>query len=225
MHIRQSRPERDQRYYQELAAGLVEIVVDLRSKLEEENAQKIKVLDVGCGKGEVLRELVENGIDCAGADIDDECVRTSSRFAPVYKANFMTLAEDLPNHDFTVVIASHVLEHVDTPKEALHQIARIGAEYLIVAVPNLGRISFTSKVPLVNRGHQMGWNAPHLRTLLEVQGGFEVLEWRRDQVFIGKFGSLPAPLSAITRFIETKLLPAVFPTQGNSLICLCKTKS
>jgi 2-polyprenyl-3-methyl-5-hydroxy-6-metoxy-1,4-benzoquinol methylase len=97
-------------------------------------------LDVGCGRGHLLRELRLLGWRVMGTELSD----VSARYArdvfhlDVRTANLEDLA--LPDAEVDVVILWHVLEHVPEPSSLLGEIARVlrPGGTLLVAVPNFG---------------------------------------------------------------------------------------
>ena len=96
-----------------------------------------RVLDVGCGRGVMLRALLDLGYEAHGVEISPEAAagvdpRARIRIAP-------DLADAAYETDsFDAVILWHVLEHLPHPErtlEELHRIIRPGGR-LVVAVPN-----------------------------------------------------------------------------------------
>lgn len=106
-------------------------------RLNKKNAQ---VLDVGCGRGLLLKAFQRNGCDVTGTEFSDG----AGRFArEVLKLPVRVgLLEELkfPDQSFDVVVMWHVLEHVSDPRPTLAEVSRIlrpGGIFL-VAVPNFG---------------------------------------------------------------------------------------
>lgn len=97
------------------------------------------ILDVGCGEGFSLNKLHENNIGekLEGIDYSKEAVLIGKKLFPRLLLKTGSIY-DLPykNNYFDLVLCTEVLEHLDNPKKALHEIIRVSKRYAIISVPN-----------------------------------------------------------------------------------------
>ena len=107
-------------------------------KLAPKSSTRTRVLDIGCGRGNLLRSLAEQGCECHGVEREDFPVAGANstidyHLGPLTESTFMA-------NSFDLVIIWHVLEHLYDPAETLdrvkHWLKPGGA--LVVAVPNIG---------------------------------------------------------------------------------------
>ena len=98
-----------------------------------------RVLDVGCGDGELLSLLAtEKQVDGRGMEISQEGVNASvTRGLSVVQGDADTDLRDYPDDAFDYVILSQTIQATRNPKEVLTQLRRIG-RHAIVSVPNFG---------------------------------------------------------------------------------------
>src|SRR4249919_2658820 len=87
-----------------------------------------RVLDVGCGDGELLRLLETRGVDGRGIELSRE---------GVIQGDADTDLEDYPDDAFDFVILSQTLQATRRPRVVLEHMLRIGS-YAIVSFPNFG---------------------------------------------------------------------------------------
>lgn len=72
-----------------------------------------KVLDIGCGRGEFLELLRDNGIGCLGIDIDPAMIsHCRSRGLPAEQADAVTFLERASDGDFDGLFCDQVIEHL-----------------------------------------------------------------------------------------------------------------
>lgn len=100
---------------------------------------KQDIFEVGCGEGQILGVLYQQGYKCSGLDYDEKAVSLSRQNfeqnnmnIPVSRGDVYN-CEDLPNGK--MLICLEVLEHLEKPEEALRILSEKTDEYLLVSVP------------------------------------------------------------------------------------------
>ncbi len=222
-HINVERSRWDQLYYEGLADSLTGLV---RYALQQDDPsnQPVRILDIGCGRGELLQRLVARGYAAVGVDIEPACVAMASQYAQVVTGDVFSLESMFPPARFDVVIASHVLEHVENPRKAIYVMKHLSRRWIIIAVPNLLTLSnwFHCRPRYVNPGHLQGWDIHHLKTLLEKNCQLRIVRWWPDPIHIPLVRRTFLLNSPLLRFVENRFLWAILPQMANSLVVLCE---
>jgi len=100
---------------------------------------RTKVLDLGCGEGELLAWLAANkdvesrGVEISGAKVS----RAIARGVSVHQSDIDEGLADYPDHAFDYVILSQTLQETRHPRQVLREMVRVGRR-VIVAFPNFG---------------------------------------------------------------------------------------
>ena len=97
-----------------------------------------RVLDVGCGEGDLLRLLETRGVDGRGIELSREGVnRCVAKGLAVVQGDADTDLINYPDDAFDYVILSQTLQATRQPRVVLENLLRIGHR-AIVSFPNFG---------------------------------------------------------------------------------------
>lgn len=128
-----------------------------------------KVLDMGCGTGELMERL-EQDKNCKvqGIEIDSvlaqKCVQKGLF---VYNGDIIEGAVDYQNKRFDYAVLSNVLQSLMEPKETLEEALRVGKK-VIVSFPNFGslkvrlKLLFSGKMPVTKELPYTWYNTPNI---------------------------------------------------------------
>ncbi len=113
---------------------------------------KSRVLDLGCGDGELLEWLAANkGVDARGVEISGAKVqRAIARGVSVFQGDIDEGLADYPDQAFDYVILSQTLQETHHPRQVLQEMLRVGRR-IIVAFPNFGHWSVRLSMLLSGR--------------------------------------------------------------------------
>ena len=139
-----------------------------------------KVLDLGCGEGELLEWLASNkDVDARGVEISGAKVQKAiARGVSVFQCDIDEGLADYPDQAFDYVILSQTLQETRYPRKVLREMLRVGRR-AIVAFPNFGhwrmRMSmlFSGRAPRTSLFPYEWYESPNIH-ILTVQD-FEAL--------------------------------------------------
>jgi methionine biosynthesis protein MetW len=134
-----------------LDRALSALRVDLL-RVAELVAPASRVLDVGCGDGELLRLLIEErGVDGRGIELSQQGVNDCvAKGLSVIQGDADADLVDYPNDAFDYVILSQTLQATRRPRVVLEHMLRIGRR-AIVSVPNFAHWRVRAQLALLGR--------------------------------------------------------------------------
>jgi len=193
-----------------------------------------RVLEVGCGLGHLLDWLADR-YTVYGTDINPWALQQARRNVP--RGHFALLsAEDLSPFlpgSFQIVIAKHVVEHLEDPERAIAGISRVLAPggLLVLATPNLD-----SPMRAIKKENWVGYQDPthiNLRRPAEWLALLRACGLQPQRVFSDGFWDAPYVIG-LPKVVQKLLFGApgglqailgwsIIPLRmGESMIALCR---
>ncbi len=147
-----------------------------------------RVLDLGCGDGELLRLLVRKGCTGTGVEIEPaELVEALRAGVNVIDLDLNSQLGEFGDDSYDVVILSRTLQNVHKPRQVLEQISRI-AVHCVVSMPNFAHWSsrarlLTGRMPMSKDLPYPWYDTPnlHYTSLKDLEPLFRSLDLRIDR--------------------------------------------
>ena len=140
---------------EECTYGLVKRIEFITEKIEKYNPST--VLDVGCGTGDQLTTLLAERfikIQFTGIDSDQETIQYAKDKNLQKNLNFITWEKSNILTKFDMIIASEVIEHVESPDEFIFGLGQLLSNdgKIILTLPNgYGPFEFASFLEIIYR--------------------------------------------------------------------------
>jgi methionine biosynthesis protein MetW len=127
-----------------------------------------RVLDVGCGDGELLKLLENRGVDGRGIELSREGVNDCvAKGLAVIQGDADADLADYPDDAFDYVILSQTLQATRHPRMVLEHMLRIG-RHAVVSFPNFGnwqirlRLLFGGRMPRTHNLPDTWYDTPNI---------------------------------------------------------------
>jgi methionine biosynthesis protein MetW len=150
----------------------------------------MRVLDLGCGEGELLAWLKEHKkVDARGVELTGARVQKAiARGVSVYQGDLESGLEDYPDSAFDYVILSQTLQETRDPLRVLRGMLRIGRR-AIAAFPNFGHWTvrlahlWSGRAPKTERFPYEWYDSPniHFLTVLDFEMLAQKEGWRVER--------------------------------------------
>lgn len=139
---------------------------EIISSLIEKNS---KILDVGCGNGELMKYILENiSNDIRGLEISKKNIQSCiQKGLTVIEGNAELDLGQFPDKSFKYVILSQTLQAFLNPEKVLYDLLRVGTK-AIVTIPNFGYwkvrtdLLFKGTMPVTENLPNEWYNTPNL---------------------------------------------------------------
>jgi len=142
----------------------------------------LKILDIGCGAGSLLKVFEEHGAAVTGFEPDIAMAGAARKrlSSGAHVENAMFVAKEWQGEPFDLICLSHVLEHVPNPVKFLAELMRTARPggFLFVEVPNETRQTICAICKYEARGlmHLCFLNAGTLRQVMTGAGWTPLLD-------------------------------------------------
>lgn len=173
-----------------------------------------RVLDLGCGEGELLEWLKEKKhVDGRGVEMTGTRVQKAiARGVTVYQGNLESAVNEYPDQVFDYVILSQTLQETRDPRKVLSGMLRVGKR-AIVAFPNFGHWAvrwstlWTGRAPRTERFPHEWYDSPniHFLSVLDFEALADKEGWRIEKrIFLAgqkKITSFPNLMAEVAVFL------------------------
>ncbi len=178
-------------------------------------APNTKVLDLGCGDGELLSLLIDKkNVKGTGIEIDEKAIyKCMERGLTISHGDIDSELVDYATKKFDYVILNESLQQVLNPEKVILESLRVGQK-VIVGIPNFCHISarfqlfFQGRVPITKELPFEWYDTPNLRFL-------SLKDFRR---FCTAKGIAVLKAKGITLIGESNLMPNLFARTGIYLL-------
>jgi len=132
---------RDDTNYADILAGWDSSFYSKYTRTLQPSFHGGRILDIGCGVGQVVGRLIQLGFEAHGVDVAEANITRASKISPrcvLYPGTTLPY----PDNFFDAVGALNVLEHVESPESFISEAVRVckPAGKIVLSSPNFLRV-------------------------------------------------------------------------------------
>lgn len=139
------------------------------------------VIDIGCGRGSLLRNLQNNNIGCYGIDIDENNVQFCKKYGlKVQLSDAVEHLQVLDDKSLDGVFIGQVLEHM--PIDSICNLIKLSYEkmqygsYIIIVIPNITSVQVSTNTFYLDPTHITHLHPEVIKFILKTSGFQEIKE-------------------------------------------------
>lgn len=188
-----------------------------------------RILDLGCGSGDLLHKMHALGWEPEGIDIDPAAVAVARRTGLGVRIGSLH-DQKFPDACFDAVVMSHVIEHVHHPLELLSEVRRIlkPGRRLVIATPNaasLGHRMLGARWPFLDPPrHLQIFTMPALKSLVHAAGFDDVRLWTGVRTAAAMFPRIDVSRIVGSLFVYGESLALILDRDAGEEIALCAVR-
>lgn len=115
-----------------------ELIIELVTRLTQASSEPLALLDVPCGNGRFYRGLEQadllGKVAYTGVDITPKLVHASRQLMPgVLIVEGSIEALPFTDASFDLVVAQHIIRHLESYEQAMREILRVSSQWVVVA--------------------------------------------------------------------------------------------
>lgn len=190
LHLQKSYSKPEQYFYANDETRAVQFWEKYAGRLERITGGKGKILDIGCGRGEFVYAMQQQGWNAFGIDVSSAFVQYAKKRYGIQVKNRDLLHCNFRKNTFEVVRIFALLEHIFEPREMMREIHRIlkPGGIVLIEIPNEGGLFFRianwyfwNKGEVINLSptfppyHVLGFTDKSIRYLL-ADTGFQITQ-------------------------------------------------
>lgn len=223
-HLEKTHYNNPDNYMREMEGGLSKMFavrINLLKKLVSPSQKKL--LDIGAGKGEFVKEAIMKGFNAIGIEPSPNfCKYGRDELGVTLHQGFLNDIEAIKSEKYDVVTLNHVLEHVEEPNELLSSIHDYlnGDGLIFIEVPNCDsyflriadlyfkfrKLNWSTRLsPLHPPFHKFGYTPKALKFILK-KNNFELTKIftysGKDRASHGKKGMLNKIASGLASILD-----------------------
>lgn len=189
-----------------------------------------KIINIGCGLG-ILEQFIKSDVDLLGIDIDKNEIALAQELSlknkKKYQYKVASVYDFFPNNNFDLVIASEVIEHLDSDVKALKHLYDYLPKggFLVLTVPNKWQLRncfrrlFGLPLVLMDKTHKIEYGFRQIEKLCN-EVDFEVVN-RVSSVMYFPFESVVKRFVRVDGWLR-RWLVKIFPKFGSHFILVLK---
>ncbi len=157
-------------------------------------------LDAGCGNGYLASRVAERVEQAYGTDLSLARLRDASDLFPKVRFTRASIFDQpFPDGAFDLVSAVEVVEHLETPDRAIHELKRLSSRWVLVTVPYRGKLDLLycphCNTPYYHDGHVQSFDEERLSGMVTAAG----LTVRKLETYVPYYPPKMPPLSMLPK--------------------------